>query len=95
MGFSRQEYQSGLPCPPLGNLPDPRIELASLTSPALASGLFTTSTTWEARVCVCVCVGGVCMCVWSVCVGGCVCGVCVCVGGVCVLIIPRSLQGVR
>ena len=95
MGFSRQEYQSGLPCPPLGNLPDPRIELASLTSPALASGLFTTSTTWEAHVCVCVCVGDVCMCVWSVCVGGCVCGVCVCGGGVCVLIIPRSLQGVR
>ena len=23
MGFSRQEYWSGLPCPPLGDLPDP------------------------------------------------------------------------
>ena len=26
-GFSRQEYWSGLPCPPPGDLPDPRIEL--------------------------------------------------------------------
>ena len=30
MGFSRQEYWSGLPCPPPGDLPDPRMELASL-----------------------------------------------------------------
>ena len=29
MGFSRQEYWSGLPCPPPGNLPDPGIELWS------------------------------------------------------------------
>ena len=26
MGFSRQEYWSGLPCPSLGDLPDPGIE---------------------------------------------------------------------
>ena len=26
MGFSRQEYWSGLPCPPLGDLPDPGIK---------------------------------------------------------------------
>ena len=26
MGFSRQQYQSGLPCPPPGDLPDPRTE---------------------------------------------------------------------
>ena len=32
MGFSRQEYWSGLPCPPPGDLSDPRIEPASLTS---------------------------------------------------------------
>ena len=31
-----------------GNLPDPETEPASLTSPALARGLFTTSATWEA-----------------------------------------------
>ena len=34
MGFSRQEYWSRLPCPPPGDLPDPGIEPASLTSPA-------------------------------------------------------------
>ena len=48
VGFSRQEYWSGLPCPPPGGLPDPGIELVSLVSPALAVGLFTTSTTREA-----------------------------------------------
>ena len=30
MGFSRQECWSGLPCPPPGNLPSPRIEPTSL-----------------------------------------------------------------
>jgi len=30
MGFSRQEYWSGLPCPPPGNLPDPVIKPTSL-----------------------------------------------------------------
>ena len=50
MGFSRQKYQSGLPCPSLGDLPDPGIEPASLTSPALAGRFFTTSATWEALV---------------------------------------------
>ena len=48
-GFSRQEYWSGLPCLPPGDLSDPQIELASLTSPALAGGFLTTSTTWEAQ----------------------------------------------
>ena len=32
----------------LGALPDPRIKLASFTSPALSGWFFTTSTTWEA-----------------------------------------------
>ena len=45
MEFSRQEYWSGLPCPPPGDLPDPGIPPASLTSPALAGVFFTTSTT--------------------------------------------------
>ena len=49
MEFSRQEYWSGLPCPSPGDLPDPGIELASLASPPLAGGFFTTSATWEAR----------------------------------------------
>ena len=35
MGFSRQEYWTGLPCPPPGDLPDPGIEPASPESPAL------------------------------------------------------------
>ena len=48
MGFSRQEYWSGLPCPPQGNLPDPGIELTSLLSPVLASEFFTISAIWEA-----------------------------------------------
>ena len=49
-GFSRQEYWSGLPCLPLGNLLDPGIEPVSLRSPALAGGFFSTSTTWEAQL---------------------------------------------
>ena len=42
MGFSRQEYWSGLPFPSPGDLPDPGIEPMSLTCPALAGGFFTT-----------------------------------------------------
>ena len=41
MGFSKQQYWSGLPCPPPGNLPDPGIEPIFLMSPALAGGFFT------------------------------------------------------
>ena len=48
MGFSRQEYWSGLPFPSPGDLPHLGIEPVSLKSPALAGGLFTTNTTWEA-----------------------------------------------
>ena len=50
MGFLRQEYWSGFPCPPLGDLPDPWITPRSLTSPAWAGGFFTTSATWEALI---------------------------------------------
>ena len=42
MGFSRQEYWSGLPFPSLGDLPNPEIEPESPASPALAGGFFTT-----------------------------------------------------
>jgi len=49
MGFSRQEYWSGMPCPPQGDLPDPGVKPASLMSPALAGQFFTTSTSWEAQ----------------------------------------------
>ena len=39
MGLLGQEYWSGLPFPPSGDLPDPGMEPAS---PVLASGFFTT-----------------------------------------------------
>ena len=48
MGFSRQEYWSGLLCPPPEDLSNPGIKGMSLMSPELASGFFTTSATWEA-----------------------------------------------
>ena len=58
MGFSRQEYWSGLLCLPPGDLPHPcllgllhwqvgSLQPMSLRSPALAGGFFTTSATWE------------------------------------------------
>ena len=43
MGFSRQEYCSGLLFPPPGHLPHPRIEAPSLASSALAGRFFTTA----------------------------------------------------
>ena len=43
MGFPRQEYQSGLPFPPPGDLPDLGIELTSLAFPVF----FDNCTTWE------------------------------------------------
>ena len=42
MGFSRQQYWSGLPFPPPGDLPDAGIEPLPPASPALAGGFFTT-----------------------------------------------------
>ena len=45
MGFSRQECWSGLPCPPPGNLPNPGIKPASLTS---ANSFYTAGATWKA-----------------------------------------------
>ena len=52
MGFSRQEYWNGLPCPPPGDLLNPGIEPASFTSPALAGRFFTTNTNWEVSFCI-------------------------------------------
>ena len=45
MGFSGQEYWSGLPCPTSSR---PRDRTCISMPPALAGGFFTTSTTWEA-----------------------------------------------
>ena len=43
IGFSRQEYWSGLPFPSPGDLPSAGIEAKSLVSPALAGGFFTNT----------------------------------------------------
>ena len=50
MGFSRQEYRSGLPFLSPGDLPDPGIEPTSLASSALAGGFFTTATWGEGHI---------------------------------------------
>ena len=49
MGFPRQEYWSGLPFPPSGDLPYPGIKSTTPVSPALTAGFFTTSATWESQ----------------------------------------------
>ena len=46
MGFPRQEYWSGIPFPPPGDLPDPGMEPRSHASPALAGGFFTARAIW-------------------------------------------------
>ena len=50
MGFSRQEYWSGLPCPPPGNLLNSGVESMPLMPPELAGVFFTTNTTWEGQL---------------------------------------------
>ena len=47
IGFSRQEYWSGVLFPTLEDLPDPGIKPMSLVSSARAGRFFTTSATWE------------------------------------------------
>ena len=49
LGFSGQEYWSGLPDPPPGELPDPVIEVASPASPALqeSSEMWVCSLGWQ------------------------------------------------
>ena len=49
MRFPRQEYWSGLPCPPPGELPDPGIEPTSLMSPALAGEFFTSHAEFKSQ----------------------------------------------
>ena len=57
LGFSRQEYWSGLPCRPPGDLPNQGIEPKS---PALQSDFLPLNHQGSIYVCVCVCV---CVCV--------------------------------
>ena len=49
MGFPRQKYWCGLLLTSPGELPDPGIEPASLTSPALVGGFFTTEPPGKPR----------------------------------------------
>ena len=49
-GILQQEYWSGLPCPPPGDLSNPGIEPLFLMSLALAGKFFIASTTWEAKL---------------------------------------------
>ena len=49
MWFSRQEYWSGLPCPPPGDCPSPGTKAASPVSSAVAGGFFTTESPARAR----------------------------------------------
>ena len=46
MEFSWQEYQSRLPLPPPGDLPNPGIEPTSLVPPALAGVFFTAEPSY-------------------------------------------------
>ena len=50
MGFSNQEYWSGLLCPPPRDLPYPGIKPTSLMSPELAGAFFTTSPTRKPKL---------------------------------------------
>ena len=56
MGFSRQEYWSGLPFPPPGDLPDPGIEPMIPAAPALQVDSLLLSHQGSSKNTVCVCV---------------------------------------
>ena len=47
IGILQARIWNGLPCPPPGDLPNPRTEPVSLMSPGLAGRFFTTSIIWE------------------------------------------------
>ena len=51
VGFSRQEYWSGLLFPPPGHLPGPETEPESLPSSVLAGEFYTTAPPGEPSVC--------------------------------------------
>ena len=56
MGFSRQEYWNGLPCPPPGDLLNTATILASLAAPALQAVSLLLSHRKSLCACVCACV---------------------------------------
>ena len=51
LGFSSQEYWSGLPCPPPGDLPNPGIETLSVASPGFVGGCLGCHLGSPARLC--------------------------------------------
>ena len=53
MGFSRQEYWSGLPFPSPGDLPDPGIEPRS---PALHADALISEPPGKPQICICMCI---------------------------------------
>ena len=53
MGFPRQEYWSGLPFPPLGDLPYPGVETTSCVS-YIGRQILYHCATWEAHTQACV-----------------------------------------
>ena len=53
MGFSRQEYWTGLPFPSPGDLPYPGIESETLLSPTFAGGFLTTAPPGKPLLCTC------------------------------------------
>jgi len=48
IGILQERTLEWVAMPPPGDLPDPGIQPMSLMHPALAGGVFTTNTTWEA-----------------------------------------------
>ena len=51
MGFPRREYWSGLPFPPVGDLPDPGVKAMSPAALALAGSFFTTEPPGKPYLC--------------------------------------------
>ena len=50
LGFFQQEYWSGLPFPPPGDLPDPEREPESLVSVTLAGRFFITELPYDPAI---------------------------------------------
>ena len=65
MRLTRQEYQSGLPCLPLGNLPDPGIEPASPVSFALWMGSLATEPSRKPQAQYIICLNASILYLWT------------------------------
>ena len=56
VGFSRQDYWSGLPCLPPGDLPDPGMEPRSPMAPVLRAGFLLLSPQGSPEICIAYCI---------------------------------------